>query len=237
MKKNKIQNTAASNAAAGKRLLEAAAMNREKLLLQYKTSWGGYTETMVEMMRARYGKNQITHQKSDSLFKRLLCAFVNPFTAVLFVLALISIVTDVIIVAPADRDFTSVIIVLTMVLVSGTLRFVQETRSNKSAEKLSAMVKTTTAVQRQPDGKIEIALSEVVVGDIIHLAAGDMIPADVRILQAKDLFVSQSSLTGESEPLEKMGWECADSHGNPLEMNNLAFMGSNVISGSAIGIA
>ncbi|MEG1070157.1 MAG: hypothetical protein RSE27_08115, partial [Ruthenibacterium sp.] len=86
--------------------------------------------------------------------------------------------------------------------VSGTLRFVQETRSNKAAEKLSAMVKTTIAVQREPDGKIEIPLKDVVVGDIIHLAAGDMIPADVRILQAKDLFVSQSSLTGESEPLE-----------------------------------
>ncbi|MEG1004427.1 MAG: cation-transporting P-type ATPase, partial [Clostridium sp.] len=164
MKKNMIQNTAANIAAPSKRLMDAAAMDGEKLLAAYETSWGGYHENRVEMMRARYGKNQITHQKSDSLFKRLLCAFVNPFTAVLFVLALISTVTDVVIAAPADRDFTSVIIVMTMVIVSGTLRFVQETRSNKSAEKLSAMVKTTTAVQREPDGKIEIALSEVVVG-------------------------------------------------------------------------
>ncbi|MEG2222296.1 MAG: magnesium-translocating P-type ATPase [Oscillospiraceae bacterium] len=237
MKKNMIQNTAASRAATNKRLLDAAGMSSEKLLSAYETRWGGYRETMVERMRAKYGENQITHQKSDSLLKRLLCAFINPFTAVLFVLALISVVTDVLMVAAADRDFTSVIIVMTMVIVSGTLRFVQETRSNQSAEKLSAMVKTTTAVQREPDGKVEIPLSEVVVGDIIHLAAGDMIPADVRILQAKDLFVSQSALTGESEPLEKVGVACADSHSSPLEQNNLAFLGSNVISGSAICIA
>ncbi|MEG0616993.1 MAG: magnesium-translocating P-type ATPase [Oscillospiraceae bacterium] len=233
MKKNMIKNTAANIAAPSKRLLCAAEMNSEKLLSEYETSWNGYDEAMVDFMRARYGKNEITHQKSNSLLKRLMCAFINPFTAVLFVLALISVVTDVIIAAPADRDFTSVIIVMTMVIVSGTLRFVQETRSNKSAEKLSAMVKTTTAVQRGANGKTEIALSEVVVGDIIHLAAGDMVPADVRILQAKDLFVSQSSLTGESEPLEKTAYEYSNSICNPLELVNLAFMGSNVISGSA----
>ncbi|MEG2441406.1 MAG: magnesium-translocating P-type ATPase [Acetivibrio sp.] len=207
------------------------------MLFEYETSWDGYNETMVELMRERYGENQITHQKKDSLIKHLICAFVNPFTGVLFVLALISTVTDVIIASPADRDFTSVIIVMTMVIASGTLRFIQEIRSNKSAEKLSAMVRTTTAVQRKPEGKIEIALSEVVVGDIIHLAAGDMVPADVIILQAKDLFISQSSLTGESEPLEKVSQKYSDTHSSPLELNNLAFMGSNVISGSALCMA
>ncbi|MEG0794097.1 MAG: magnesium-translocating P-type ATPase [Anaerovoracaceae bacterium] len=236
LKNNSIKNTETIMATNSKRLLDASMLDGEKLLSEYNTSWNGYNNNMVDIMREQYGENQITHQKNDSLFKRIICAFVNPFTAVLFVLAIISVITDVVIVAPADRDLTSVIIVMTMVIVSGTLRFVQETRSNKAAEKLSAMVKTTIAVQREPDGKIEIPLKDVVVGDIIHLAAGDMIPADVRILQAKDLFVSQSSLTGESEPLEKFGGECAGNPGSPLGQNNLAFMGSNVISGSAICI-
>lgn len=236
MKKNISKNTAAIIAATNKRLIAAATIGNDKLLLEYETSMSGYNDAMVDIMRERYGKNQITHQKPESLLKRLMGAFVNPFTIVLFILAQISIITDVVIVAPADRDFTSVIIVTTMVIISGALRFVQETRSNKSAEKLSAMVKTTTSVQREPNGKVEIALGDVVVGDIIHLASGDIIPADIRILQAKDLFVSQSSLTGESEPLEKFGGKHPGDHRTPLGFSNIAFMGSNIISGSAICI-
>ena len=140
----------------------------------------------------------------NSLLKRLFKAFINPFTVVLLVLAVISFVTDVVMAAPGDKDAVSVIIVLAMVLISGTLQFVQETRSEKSAEKLSELVETTTAAIRG-GVETEIPLDEIVVGDVVRLAAGDMIPADVRILQAKDLFVSQSSLTGESEPVEKFG--------------------------------
>ena len=92
-----------------------------------------------------------------------------------------------------------------MVVISGTLRFVQESRSGDAAEKLLDMITTTCTVTRKEEGKQEIKLDEVVVGDIVYLSAGDMIPADVRILEAKDLFVSQASLTGESEPIEKLG--------------------------------
>ena len=104
---------------------------------------------------------------------------------------------------PEDFDCLTVVIILTMVIISGTLRFVQESRSGNAAEKLLAMITTTCTVTRKGQEKVEIPMDELVVGDIVHLSAGDMIPADVRILEAKDLFVSQASLTGESEPVEK----------------------------------
>ena len=121
-----------------------------------------------------------------------------------------------------------------MVTISGVLCFVQETRSNNSAKKLKEMVKTTVAAER--NGKKEISLEEVVPGDIIYLAAGDMIPADLRILVAKDLFVAQSALTGESEPVEKCFEPMINEAQTPLECTNIGFMGTNVISGTAIGV-
>lgn len=244
---NKTTLTPAQQRAAKvrKRLVNAAQKEPGILLIQYDTSYNGLDEEKVEDMRDMYGKNAITRQKKDSIFKRLFGAFVNPFTVVLFILALISFITDFIMANPGESDLTAVIIVLSMVTISGLLRFVQETRSSAAAEKLSEMVETTVAVQRlitdedtdeETSRRTEIPLDELVVGDVIYLAAGDMIPADVRILQAKDLFISQSSLTGESEPVEKFPLEIAGKKANPLELNNLAFMGSNVISGSATAI-
>ncbi|GAA0817172.1 magnesium-translocating P-type ATPase [Clostridium tertium] len=218
------------------RLIFSSKQDEMGILKKYNTSYSGYEESKVELMREKYGKNEITHQKGDSLLKRLVEAFINPFTIILLALAIISFITDIVIVDPSEKDATSVIIVTSMVLVSGILRFVQETKSNKAAEKLSEMVKTTISVERKGVGAKEIPINEIVVGDIIHLAAGDMIPADVRILKAKDLFVSQSSLTGESEPIEKVDTIIIGDSKNPIELNNLAFMGSNVISGSAIAI-
>ncbi|WP_291653044.1 magnesium-translocating P-type ATPase [Clostridium sp.] len=218
------------------RLILSSRQDEMDILKKYNTSYSGYEESKVELMREEYGKNEITHQKGDSLLKRLVEAFINPFTIILLALAIISFITDIVIVEPSEKDATSVIIVTSMVLVSGILRFVQETKSNKAAEKLSEMVKTTISVERKGVGAKEIPINEIVVGDIIHLAAGDMIPADVRILKAKDLFVSQSSLTGESEPIEKVDTTFTCDSKNPIELNNLAFMGSNVISGSAIAI-
>lgn len=218
------------------RLIFSSKQDEMDILKKYNTSYSGYEESKVEFMREKYGKNEITHQKGDSLLKRLVEAFINPFTIILLALAIISFITDIVIVDPSEKDATSVIIVTSMVLVSGILRFVQETKSNKAAEKLSEMVKTTISVERKGVGAKEIPINEIVVGDIIHLAAGDMIPADVRILKAKDLFVSQSSLTGESEPIEKVDTIIIGDSKNPIELNNLAFMGSNVISGSAIAI-
>ena len=137
--------------------------------------------------------------------------------------------------SPEDFDLLTVVIILTMVMISGTLRFVQESRSGNVAEKLLSMITTTCTVTRRDQEKIEIPMDNLVVGDIVHLSAGDMIPADVRILDAKDLFISQASLTGESEPVEKTPKVCAQKE-NITDYSNIAFMGSNVISGSATAV-
>lgn len=230
MKKKAIQNVV-NEALINEKLIKASEMKSENLFQEMNTSLSGHSDEQVAELIVKYGENVISHEKPESVFTRLFNAFVNPFTVVLFVLAMISVVTDVIIPAPSDRSFRTVIVITTMVTISGLLRFIQETRSNNSAEKLKAMVKTTATVERE--GKKEITLSEIVPGDIVYLAAGDMIPADVRVISSKDLFVSQSALTGESEPVEKYGGEVKQNTKNPLELSNLAFMGSNVISGSA----
>ena len=215
-------------------LLKVSRLTNEVVLENMGTSMNGFQDERVEELREIYGENKISHEKPDSALKRIFDAFVNPFTIVLFLLAIISLFTDVILVSKKDHDFTSIIIMTMMVTISGVLCFVQETRSNNSAKKLKEMVKTTVAAER--NGKKEISLEEVVPGDIIYLAAGDMIPADLRILVAKDLFVAQSALTGESEPVEKCFEPMINEAQTPLECTNIGFMGTNVISGTAIGV-
>lgn len=222
---------------AKERLMDASRTNIEQLYLKMDTSENGLDENKVDILRDQFGLNEISHEKKDSVGKKLFEAFINPFTIVLFVLGIISLFTDVILVPKDQRDYSSVVIICIMVTISGVLRFVQELRSSKAAEELKAMVHTTVDVER--NGRKEISLQELVPGDIVYLAAGDMIPADVRIIRAKDLFVGQSALTGESEPVEKFGGELSYEEAkdnNPLELNNLAFMGTNVISGSALAL-
>ena len=235
----------ARHARVRKRLVSAATKPAETLLIQYDVDLQGMDEEDVEDNRDQYGENAITQEKQQTVFHRLFDAFVNPFTVVLFVLAIISLFTDYVLVKTGDRTLATPIIVASLVAISGLLRFFQEQRSSNAAEKLSEMVATTVAVQRiieeeddeEPvSRRVELPLDELVVGDIVYLAAGDMIPADVRILQARDLFVSQAALTGESEPVEKTADPIAGKHFNPLDLANLAFMGSNVISGTAVAL-
>lgn len=225
-----------------KLLHTCASQSVQAVLKGMHTRMTGLSDDEAEDMREKFGRNKVTHEKKKSLAKRLAGAFINPFTAILFCLSLVSAVTDMIFPyfemfgsEREDFDPLTVIIITTMVMISGGLRFVQESRSGNAAEKLLAMITTTCTVDRKNSPKTEIPLEDVVVGDIVHLSAGDMIPADLRIIEAKDLFVSQSSLTGESEPIEKTSAVCkkADS---VTSYNNIAFMGSNVISGSAMGV-
>jgi hypothetical protein len=203
----------------------------------------GLSEEEVENNREKYGTNKVTKEKKKPLFKKLAEAFINPFTVVLFCLAIVSTTTDIIfpllsLFGNTKKDFNpvTVIIILTMVFLSGALRFIQESRSGNAAEKLLAMITTTCTVTRKDQSHIEIPLDEVVVGDIVHLATGDMIPADLRILKANDFFVTQSSLSGESEPLEKSPKNCQETKETITDYSDIAFMGSNVISGSATGL-
>ena len=226
-----------------RRLQFAATNPMQKILKSLHTTFRGLDAEAVAVSRSKYGSNKVTREKRKSLVKRLTEAFVNPFTAILFCLALVSTMTDMVFPhfslfgsEPEDFDPLTVVIIVTMVLISGVLRFVQESRSGNAAEKLLNMITTTCTVTRREQEKAEIPMDELVVGDIVHLSAGDMLPADVRILATKDFFVSQASLTGESEPIEKTPNVSAQKE-SVTDYNNIAFMGSNVVSGSATAVA
>ncbi|MFI5150817.1 MAG: magnesium-translocating P-type ATPase [Bacteroidia bacterium] len=191
----------------------------------------------VEQLQETVGLNLIAHDKAPAWYIQLIKAFFNPFTGVLLLIALISFIMDVILASPGERDYKTVILVSTMVLLSTLIRFWQEFTSNKAAEELKNMVKTTTTVLRKGEEKKEIEIQELVPGDIIHLSAGDMIPADCRMLYAKDLFISQAMLTGESMPVEKSEQKIEGALTQPvLELRNISFMGTNVVSGTAMAI-
>ncbi len=225
-----------------RRIQFAATHPTQETLGYLNTTLCGLEPGKVEENRSEYGSNKVTREKKKTLPQRLAGAFINPFTAILFCLALVSSFTDMIFphfslfgCVPKDFDCLTVVIILKMVFLSGTLRFVQESRSGNAAEKLLAMITTTCTVTRKGQEMAEIPLDEVVVGDIVHLSAGDMLPADVRILDAKDLFVSQASLTGESEPIEKIPM-VNETRDAITDYTNIAFMGSNVLSGSASAV-
>ena len=213
------------------RLYWAAAQKEEALLAHYGVAPTGLTQEQAERSREEWGRNALTYGKREPVAKRLFSAFINPFTVILLALAVISAVTDIALASPGEENYATVLIIATMVLLSGGLRFVQETRSGNVADKLLGMLHTTACVEREGQ-KAEIPLEELVVGDLVHLSAGDMIPADLRILGAKDLFVSQSALTGESEAVEKLG-DALPQREALTDTANLAFLGSNVVSGSA----
>lgn len=215
--------------------LDSAATHPIRGVLQsFDTSLQGLSPSQVENARETFGKNTIAHGKEVPLYKRLISAFINPFTCVLLILALVSIFTDIVWADPGDKNPVTVIIITVMVLISGCLRFVQETRSGNAAQNLKAMIRSTACIKRQGADKKEIPMEAIVVGDILYLSAGDMVPADVRMICATDCFISQSSLTGESEPVEKTGTTAA--HASGMDTPCLAYMGSTVISGSATAV-
>lgn len=197
----------------------------------------GLTEAKAEEKRKTFGYNEILHEKPDPWYSQLANAFINPFIMVLLVLLLISVVMDIILAEPGQQDYKTIVVVSVMVILSSLLRFWQEFSSNKAAEELKNMVETTATLLRGTEGKQEVHFKDIVPGDVVYLSAGDMIPADIRIIQSKDLFVSQAILTGESLPLEKREHPVSDANTkSPLEFDNLCFMGTNVISGTATAI-
>ena len=200
----------------------------------YHTSLKGLDQEQVEENRDLYGENTITKGQEDSIFKKIYESIINPFTIILLVIAFISLVTNVWLAKPGQEDPTTSIIIVVLVLISGGIRFVQELRSDKATTNLSKMIVNTATVIR--DGlEQELPIDELVVGDLVKLSAGDMIPADVILFESRDFFVQQSGLTGESDAVEKLALNKATSQNieSLLEAESLAFMGTNVISGSA----
>ncbi len=220
------------------KLKNAAKADKDGYLTMLASKETGLSIIEVQNKQKQFGLNEIAHEKAPAWYIQFLQAFLNPFIGVLIVIAIISLITDVLIIASKDRDYKTITVVGIMVFLSSFLRFWQEFRSNKAAEQLKGMVKTTALILREIVGKREIEIKEIVPGDIVFLSAGDMIPADCRIIQSKDLFVSQSMLTGEALPVEKREFKIdnADTK-SPLELENICFMGTNVVSGSAMAIA
>lgn len=237
MRKDKTNLSSIGVQLIAKKLSEYSKMEKYMLLSALKTREKGLDIVDVEVLSEQYKSNEISHEKPTPWYIQLIKAFVNPFTLVLLVIAAISFLTEVVLASPEEKSLAAVIVILILVIISGGLRFFQEFRSGKEAEALKSMVKTTATVIRRENGREEISMADLLPGDIVVLAGGDMIPADVRILKAKDLFISQSALTGESEPVEKYP-EPDKSAENPdlFDFRNICFMGTNVISGSAIAV-
>ncbi len=234
-----IVSTSAARTKRTSALPEICACPPDEALAFLKAARSGLTAEEVEERREQYGPNEVTHEKPPTWYAQLFHAFITPFNGVLFTVSIVSLFSDVIFAAPEDRSFRTIIVLVAMVLLSTLLRFWQEFRSNKAAEELKAMVRSTAAILRADmERPQEISIVEIVPGDIVYLSAGDMIPADLRLISAKDLFVSQAMLTGESIPLEKhaMPPEKQEAARNVLERETACFMGTNVVSGTAIGV-
>ncbi len=215
-----------NGASISKKLVDSAHAEIAAVLDQLNTSLNGLSQNEIETRLEKYGPNEIAKEKRRFWLLRLWENVKNPLVILMAILGIIMFLT---------QDTTGAIIIFFMILLGIVLRYVQESRADHAAAQLRAMVSTTATVIR--DGKRqEIPLRDLVPGDVITLSAGDMVPADVRLLSTRDLFLNQSALTGESMPVEKTSSMVEMTSQNPLEMNNLCFMGSNVVSGTATAV-
>ncbi|ELQ6226584.1 magnesium-translocating P-type ATPase [Cronobacter sp. EKM101R] len=252
---HKNLNSAAKTQAAIFCIDAASAERPEQTLARLESSEKGLPENEARARLAVYGPNTVAHDNAPPALMQLLQAFNNPFIYVLMALAVISFFTDYgyPLRAGQETDLTGVIIIVTMVLFSGLLRFWQEFRTSKAAQALKSMVSTTATVLRRTashrDGeKREIPVEALVPGDIVYLSAGDLIPADLRLIASRDLFISQAILSGESLPVEKYDVtghvqgkgvtadDIPDDNVSLLERGNICLMGTSVASGTACGV-
>ena len=209
-------------------LVGAANSSAVQLLGTLGSHTDGLTAAEADALRVQYGLNEVEHEQPLPWWVHLWHCYKNPFNLLLTLLAVISWLTE---------DMKAATVIFSMVVLSTLLRFWQEAKSNKAADALKAMVSNTATVLRRDDGKrIELPIKQLVPGDLIVLSAGDMIPADCRVLSAKDLFVSQAAMTGESMPVEKFAQQQDAQTRNPLDLENILFMGTNVVSGAATAV-
>jgi Mg2+-importing ATPase len=204
-------------------LIEAAETEPANVLGRLESSSAGLSEEEALRRLRTHGPNAVAQEGTHGWVSLLFRAVVNPLVILLVVLATVSYLTE---------EYRAAIVMIAMVVLGVSLRFVQEVRADASVAKLKSMIRVTATVLRDGQAR-EVQLAELVPGDVIRLAAGDMIPADVRILSCKDLFVVQASLTGESFPVEKFDYREQQSTKSPLEYSNICFLGTSVESGSA----
>lgn len=219
-------------------LTRGASSDVPELLTRLNSHADGLSEAEAQNLREQHGLNEVEHEQPLPWWVHLWHCYKNPFNLLLTLLAFISWLTE---------DMKAATVIFSMVVLSTLLRFWQEARSNQAADALKAMVSNTATVMRRGDSpldaadnarqkRIELPIKQLVPGDLIVLSAGDMIPADCRVLSAKDLFVSQAAMTGESMPVEKYARRQEVDTGNPLDLENILFMGTNVVSGAATGV-
>lgn len=212
-----------------------AKLSCQDMMTEFGVNSTGYTPAQAKQIRSQYGSNDIQYAEKTPLWLTVVKAYLTPFTLILLGLASISLVTEFLLAEPGEKSLVTVLLITVLVFISGTMTLIQSVQANQAAEGLQAMVKVTAAVKRSGVYQ-EIPMEDIVRGDRVKLSAGDMIPADLRVIQAKDLFISQASLTGESYPVEKLAEALEQREDNPTSHETLVFMGSNVISGSAEGL-
>lgn len=206
-----------------------------QVLKRLDTSIDGLKSSQAKERLERDGLNEVSNKEKHPKLRFLVDAFMTPFTGVLLILATMSFFTNYLLAAPNDKDLSTVIIMLTMILISGLTSFIQNVRTNDAVESLLNMVSVTTNIRRDHKDQ-ELPTKEVVVGDIINLTAGDLVPADMRLIHSKDLFCSASSLNGESNPVEKIADKKPEDDQSYLDYPNIVYEGTNIISGSAVGV-
>jgi Mg2+-importing ATPase len=207
-------------------LLELARLDNIEVFTKLKTSLNGLSLATAEARLAEYGPNAVAMEKRHGWVWRLFRAARNLLVVLLAVLAAVSFATG---------DLTGGTVMALMLILGVALRFIQESRADAAAAKLKAMISVTAAVVRDGQEK-EIPLKELVPGDIVKLCAGDMVPADVRLVASRDLFIAQAALTGESLPVEKLDARETREGISPLELPNVCFLGTSVESGSATAV-
>jgi Mg2+-importing ATPase len=207
-------------------LVEAAESDPETLFTRLQTCASGLTEEEAERRLEEHGPNVVAQERRRGRIMLLGKALLNPLVVLLLLLATVEFLT---------KDYWAAAVMSLMVVLGVVLRFVQEAKADSAAAKLKAMISVTATVIR--DGRSrEVPLAQLVPGDVVKLSAGDMIPADLRLLSCKDLFVIQASLTGESLPVEKSDTREEQAGRAALELRNLCFLGTSVESGTAIGL-
>jgi len=210
-------------------------ISKDDFLSKYNFNENGLSSQQAQEIIAKNGVNQVSQSKPKKWYNYFFESLFSSFNTILLGISLVLIYTDVVI--PETPSYANIIVILVLVIASTLLEFFEEFRSNRAAEKLKELVGTTTLVLR--DGKeIKIPIHNITIGDVVLLSSGSMIPADLRIIEAKDLYVGQSSLTGESDAVKKsVNSELNSNDINSItDLDTICFMGTNVISGSAKGV-
>lgn len=214
---------------------QIARQEKNEVLKQLHTTINGLNSVQAKQRLEQDGLNEVSNKEHHPKLHFLIDAFMTPFTGVLLFLAGLSFLTNYVFVPADQKDLSTVIIMIMMVLISGITSFIQNVKTSDAVDSLLNMVSVTTNVKRAGEDK-ELPTKDVVVGDIINLAAGDLVPADMYLLKSKDLFCSASSLNGESSPVEKMADQKPKGSDNYLDYPNILYEGTNIVSGSGMGV-